>query len=59
MTDFRPEHLQRWLEWMNPSTTVAQAKEFLSVARPESAFHGYEVTRVSSRPSPNTEGMCS
>ena len=33
------------LEWMDPATTVDQAKELLSVARPESAFEWYEVTR--------------
>ncbi|MHC8946881.1 SOS response-associated peptidase [Advenella incenata] len=32
-------------EWMDPSTTVEQAKELLSVARPESAFEWYEVTK--------------
>lgn len=32
-------------EWMDPATTVAQAKELLSVARPESAFKWYEVTK--------------
>ena len=32
-------------EWMDPATTVEQAKELLSVARPESAFEWYEVTR--------------
>ena len=32
-------------EWMDPSTTVDQAKELLSVARSESAFEWYEVTR--------------
>ena len=32
-------------EWMDPATTVDQAKELLSVVRPESAFEWYEVTR--------------
>lgn len=32
-------------EWMDPGTTVDQAKELLSVARPESVFEWYEVTR--------------
>lgn len=32
-------------EWMDPGTTVDQAKELLSVARPESAFEWYEVTK--------------
>lgn len=37
-----PEHAP---EWMDPATTVEQAKELLSVARPESAFERYEVAR--------------
>ena|SRR5690606_37544709 len=32
-------------EWLDPDTTVEQAKKLLSVARPESAFEWYEVTR--------------
>lgn len=32
-------------EWLDPATTVDQAKELLSVARPESAFEWYEVTK--------------
>lgn len=37
-----PEHAR---EWLDPDTTVDQAKELLSVARPESAFEWYEVTK--------------
>lgn len=32
-------------EWMNPTTTVEQAKELLSVTRPESVFEWFEVTQ--------------
>ena len=32
-------------EWLDLDTTVDQAKELLSVARPESAFEWYEVTK--------------
>lgn len=37
-----PEHAR---EWLDPDTTVNQAKELLSVPRPESAFEWYEVTK--------------
>lgn len=32
-------------EWLDPSTTAAQAKEILQAPRPESAFEWYQVTR--------------
>jgi hypothetical protein len=33
------------LEWLDPETPVASALELLSIARPESAFQWWEVTR--------------
>lgn len=45
--DRRPKVLttEHAREWLDPDTTVDQAKELLSVARPESAFEWYEVTK--------------
>ncbi len=37
-----PEHAR---EWLDPDTTMEQAKQLLSLARPEASFEWYEVTR--------------
>lgn len=34
------------LEWLDPSVPFDQAKQILSAARPESAFHWWQVTRA-------------
>lgn len=45
--DRRPEVLtaEHAREWLDPDTTVDQAKELLSVARHESDFEWYQVTK--------------